>query len=153
MGKARARSKEWRFDVSLQWDKGRQGTLTAEGKPELTVATPPDFQGPEGVWSPEEMCVASVNSCMMTTFLYYADKQDFSVADYRSDAEGTVIFDEGTLRFSRIVVRPVVTLKSESDREDVEKALQLAESKCLVSNSLKADVEVEPRIELGDAAG
>lgn len=151
MAQTRPRSKTWRFGVTLRWEDGNKGTLAASGKPPLPIAPPPEFRGPEGLWSPEELLVASVNSCVMTTFLYYAGKERIALSTYQSDAEGTVVYEGGSLRFEKIVVRPMVQVSSEADREKVGPALELAERKCLVSNSLQAEVEVHPRIEISMA--
>jgi organic hydroperoxide reductase OsmC/OhrA len=40
----------------------------------------PEFKGPEGIWSPEELLVGSVNACVMNTFLAYADAARLAVA-------------------------------------------------------------------------
>ena len=151
MAEGRARSRTWRFGVTLRWENSNRGTLTAGGKPPLPVAPPPEFRGPEGVWSPEDLLVASVNSCVMTTFLYYAGRERIVLSRYESDAEGTVVFEEGSLRFQKIVVRPKVQVASEEDRKKAASALEEAERKCLVSNSLRATVELQPEIEVSTA--
>ena len=148
-----ARSRTWNFGVSLQWDGDTRGTLAASGKSPLPVAPPPEFRGPEGLWSPEELLVASVNSCVMTTFLYHAAREHITISAYESEAEGTVVYEEGTLGFKRIVIRPVVRVPSEADLEKAGPALERAERQCLVSNSLRAEVELDPRIELSMSGG
>ena len=46
--------KEHRFPVSVHWVGGRLTSASSPGKPDLQVATPPDFKGGiAGVWSPE----------------------------------------------------------------------------------------------------
>lgn len=148
MAEGRASSRTWRFGVTVQWENGHRGTLTTGGKPPLPVAPPPEFRGPEGVWSPEDLLVASVNSCVMTTFLYYVSREHITLSKYESDAEGTVVFEEGSLRFQKIVVRPKVQVASEEDRRKAASALEEAERKCLVSNSLRAKVEIQPQIDV-----
>lgn len=103
------------------------------------------------MWSPEDLLVASVNSCVMTTFLYYVGRERIVLSRYESDAEGTVVFEEGSLRFQKIVVRPKVQVASEEDRKKAASALEEAERKCLVSNSLRATVELQPEIEVSTA--
>jgi organic hydroperoxide reductase OsmC/OhrA len=40
----------------------------------IEVATPPQFpKGVQGIWSPEHLFTAPVNSCFMTTFLAIAE--------------------------------------------------------------------------------
>ena len=67
MARTRARRKSWRYTNTVTWKENKKGVLTSEGKPDLEVATPSEFGGPEGSWTPEDLLVASVNSCIMTT--------------------------------------------------------------------------------------
>ncbi|MEX2411630.1 MAG: hypothetical protein WD607_09740 [Candidatus Paceibacterota bacterium] len=59
------------YEVNLQWNSERKGTLSSPVLPsQIEVATPPGFpKGMPGIWSPEHLFVAAVNSCVMTTFL------------------------------------------------------------------------------------
>lgn len=63
---------EHSYEVSVNWDAGRKGTLSSPVlNTTIEVATPPQFpKGIEGVWSPEHLFVAAVNGCLMTTFLH-----------------------------------------------------------------------------------
>ena len=58
------------FQTETVWRRERECRVSARENPHLTVATPPEFGGPESVWSPEELFVASVGSCLLSTFLY-----------------------------------------------------------------------------------
>jgi len=42
--------------------------VTTEQLPPLDTASPPEFDGPEGVWSPETLLCASVVDCFILTF-------------------------------------------------------------------------------------
>jgi organic hydroperoxide reductase OsmC/OhrA len=42
--------------------------LTSPGLPPLVTATPPEFDGPPGSWSPETLLVAAVVDCFALTF-------------------------------------------------------------------------------------
>jgi len=151
MAKARIRPRSWRFANTVTWHEGKQAGLTAEGRPDLGVATPPEFGGPEGIWGPEDFLVAAVNSCILTTFLYLRGRAGIELVSYQGDSEGTVVYTDGALKFSEVTVRPRVTVASEENRERAAEALKRAEETCLISNSLDCAVNVEPSIEV--AAG
>ena len=53
---------------NVKWAGGKKGILSAEQRPSVEVATPAEFRGHEGVWTPEDFLTAAVNSCIMTTF-------------------------------------------------------------------------------------
>jgi peroxiredoxin-like protein len=138
------RGKQYRYTTSVRWTGEKKGVLAVAGKPSVEVATPPEFRGHEGIWSPEDLYVASVNSCIMTTFLAFAERAEIALAGFESEAEGLLEFVDGSLRFTRIVVRPRIALRSEEDRGKAEEILRKAERSCLVSNSIRTETAVEP---------
>ncbi len=75
--KVKIKSKQFVYETRLKWKGSREGLLTSEGKPSIEISTPPEFKGQPGVWTPETLLVASVHTCVMTTFLYYAEKKRF----------------------------------------------------------------------------
>ena len=68
------RSKVYLYHTTVKWTDHRKGTMSCEGKPNVEVATPPEFKGHEGIWSPEDLFVASANICLMTTFIAVAER-------------------------------------------------------------------------------
>ncbi|MBP2678710.1 MAG: putative Peroxiredoxin OsmC, partial [Deltaproteobacteria bacterium] len=82
------RAKSYRYTISVRWTGEKKGSMTVSGKPPVEVATPPEFKGHEGIWSPEDLYVASVNACIMTTFLAFAGRAGLAFEEYESEAEG-----------------------------------------------------------------
>ncbi|MGB5994869.1 MAG: OsmC family protein [Candidatus Deferrimicrobiaceae bacterium] len=138
------RAKSYSYPTSVRWTGEKKGTMTVTGKPSVEVATPPEFKGHEGIWSPEDLFVASVNSCIMTTFLAFADRAGLGFEKFESEAEGLLEFVDGKFLFTKIVVRPRVTLRSEEDKGKAEEILHKAERNCLVSNSIRTEIVLEP---------
>ena len=147
MAKSHARHKSWRYTNSVKWTEGKRGNLRSQGKPDFEVATPADFGGPEGVWTPEDLLVAAVNSCVMTTFLYHQAKADFELLEYESNAEGRLIYGEGGLKVTEITVHPVILVGAEAEVEKARQAIERAEEGCLISGALDCNVIVEPTVE------
>ncbi|MBS3763810.1 MAG: OsmC family protein [Planctomycetes bacterium] len=148
MAKSQTREKSWTYKNTVEWKEGRKGVLSSEGKPDLEVATPADFRGPEGVWSPEDFLVAAVNSCIMTTFLYYQIKAEIKFLSYRSTGQGKVVYGMDGLTFTEITIEAEVTVASQEDVESVRENLELAEKNCLISNALEFEVAMVPKIKL-----
>jgi len=138
------RVKSFKYATSVRWTGEKTGTLTAAGKQPVGVATPPEFKGHEGIWSPEDLYVASVNICIMSTFLAFAGRSSLEFTEYESDAEGLLEFVDGRFLFTKIVVRPRVALRSGEDRARAEEILHKAEANCLISNSIRTEVTLEP---------
>jgi organic hydroperoxide reductase OsmC/OhrA len=65
----------YNYEVNLSWTENRKGIVSSPVLEKTTeVATPPEFpKGMEGIWSPEHLFVAAIESCLMTTFLSVAE--------------------------------------------------------------------------------
>ena len=140
------RSKVYTYRTSLKWTERKMGLLYSPGKPELQVATPPEFKGHEGIWSPEDLFVASVNVCVMSTFLAFAERAGLAFASYESDAEGRVELVAGKLQVTSVTLTPRVTVQSGGDVDKAKEFLAKAESNCLISNSVKSHITMNPTV-------
>lgn len=136
------------YKVDAQWNQLRKGTLhSAELIDSVEVATPPPFPGGiEKIWSPEHLLVAAVNSCLMTTFLAIAENSKLEFSDYQCNASGKLEKVDGKYAISEIVLKPVITITEEKDREKAERIIHKSESACLISNSIKSNVILQPTI-------
>jgi peroxiredoxin-like protein len=144
--------KVFRFESEVRWKSGRCGKVCASGRPELEVSSPPVFKGEPGVWTPEDMFVASVNACTLMTFAAFAQHKGLDVAGYESDAEGVLEFQEGSYRFTEIILHPHITVKSQDDVDKAREIIESAHQKCLISNSITAQVKVFPDFHVAVAA-
>lgn len=146
--KGRRMAAKFTFRSNVQWIGEKKGQLSSEGKPDITISTPPEFKGFEGYWSPEELFISSINTCIMTTFLYFVEKFALEVSSYQSKVEGEVRLEGGKFVFSSVAVKPYITVKNESMREKTLHALKKSEKYCLVSSSVKPEVSVSPEIKV-----
>ena len=138
--------KSYRYQTTVRWTGQRIGMMSVKGKPEVEVATPPEFKGHEGIWSPEDLYVASANSCLMTTFLSYAEREHLPFASYESDAEGLLEIVDGKFQMTAIVIKPRIRLSPGADKSKAKELIFKAEANCLISNSMKSKVSIEPEI-------
>ena len=85
------------YQVNLEWKEGRLGEISSpELNHSIEIATPPQFaSGIEGVWSPEHLLTAAVNSCFMTTFLSIAENSKLEFTHFSCDGEGKLEQIEG----------------------------------------------------------
>jgi organic hydroperoxide reductase OsmC/OhrA len=139
------------YTHTLTWRDDKKGRLSAEGLPDLEVATPPEFDGPAGFWSPEQLFVASANACVMATFLAIAANSKLGFKTYSSSATGKLEkVTGGGLQITEIVIQAKVSLVQAKDKERAERVLVKAEETCLVSRSMKSRVIVEPEIVIAE---
>jgi len=138
--------KAYLYHTAVKWTEQRKGVMSCAGKPDVQVATPPEFKGHDGIWSPEDLFVASANICLMTTFLAVAERAGLAFSSYESVAEGRLELIEGKFQFTVLTLRPTITLKAASEAARAGELIHKAEASCLISNSMKARVILEPVI-------
>lgn len=138
------------YHVDIVWTGDRKGTMSSpELQTEIEIATPPQFpKGVEGVWSPEHLFTASVSSCLMTTFLSIAENSKLEFTHFSVRSQGVLEQVEGKFLMTKVLLFPKVTIAHEKDRERTERILQKSEAACLISNSVKAKIEMEPKVEV-----
>jgi peroxiredoxin-like protein len=134
--------KSFRYKAKTTWTSARRGSLSAVEKSNIVVGSPPEFKGEPDVWTPEELLVGSLNTCIMLTFLSLAQARGLSPAAYESEAEGLLENVEGRFRITEVTVRPRVTVKQEAELERARELMEKAEGECFISNSIKSKVKI-----------
>jgi organic hydroperoxide reductase OsmC/OhrA len=137
---------KYKYGTNLEWTSEKKGIMKSNNKPDITVACPPEFGGHAGIWSPEDLFVASVEVCMLTTFLWYIKKENIAIRSYNSEAEGTVEMTAGVFRFSLIEVKMKIELCDEKDYKQIKKILRKVKRACLISNSMNTEVTIDSEI-------
>jgi organic hydroperoxide reductase OsmC/OhrA len=137
---AKRAHKSFRYKADTAWSFARRGTLSASGKPNIVVGSPPEFKGEPDIWAPEELLVGSVNTCMMLTFLTLAQAKGLTPVGYESEAEGLLENIEGKYRITEVTVRPRVSIKGEAELERAREIMESVEAQCFISNSINSKV-------------
>ncbi len=133
------------FSNTLRWKSGYQATMSFGDKANFEFATPPEFHGPEGFISPEELFVSSAHACVLTTFIAMTKKAGINILSYESSAEGTLEKVGGQRMFTRIVVKPMI--KTDGDKGTVREIVEHVERGALVINSMNTVVTIDAIIE------
>lgn len=138
------------YEVKLDWESDRKGLMSSPVlNSNIEVATPPEFpKGIPGIWSPEHLLVAAVNSCLMTTFLAIAENSKFGFISFTSNANGKLEKVDGKYMISEIILSPVLTIKNDVEKEKALKLLEKSEAACLISNSVKSTIVFNPTINI-----
>lgn len=138
------------YQVKVNWENDRKGLMSSPVlQSSIEVATPPEFaKGIPGIWSPEHLLVAAVNSCLMTTFLAIAENSAFSFINFESNADGKLEKVDGKYMISEVLLSPVLTISRDADKEKAIRILQKSEAACLISNSVKSTIIFKPEIKV-----
>lgn len=118
------------------------------GPGELAIGPAPEFGGRPESLNPEELFVAAINGCLMTTLFYFLDRSGIELQSYRADAEGHIQKGADGFRFTRVQVNGTATLNGAGTAEKVRELAALAEKYCLVSRSVNCPVEYRLQVEV-----
>ena len=140
----------YHYEVKVNWEADRKGSMSSPVlNTKIEVATPPEFpKGMPGIWSPEHLLVAAVNSCLMTTFLAIAENFKFDFIHFESNADGTLEKVDGKFMMNEVILSPVLTIAPDADKEKALRILEKSEAACLISNSVKAKIVFKPEIKI-----
>ena len=148
------------YQVNLTWSQDRKGVMCSpelnsptSGNGCIEVATPPQFpKGVAGIWSPEHLFTAAVTSCLMTTFLSIAENSKLNFQSFTCESKGKLDQVDGKFQMTEVVIIPVLTISDEKDRDRALRVLTKSEAACLITNSVKASVIMNPVINVAGAA-
>ena len=139
-------AEEHKYHVIIDMIEDRLGhfILDDKDKPIIKVATPPEFKGGRpGVHSPEDLFVALIASCKMTTFCAMAEKLDIGLKTLKIEATGYLGKAETRgLMFTKIDVHMDIGIDDEENMKSAERCVDLTKKYCLITNSMKTEVNM-----------
>ncbi len=133
----------------MKWTGEKKGLISSNGKLNLEIACPPEFGGHPNIWSSEDIFLASVEACTMTTFIHFSKITSIGLISYESNALGTVKIANNSYLFESVKIKMKIRVETERDKKKVERILKHIKKTCLISNSIKSSVEYETEIIIG----
>ena len=149
---AQIRHKSYRYKARTSWTGERRGAMSAAGRPDIPVGSPPEFRGDGKSWAPEELLLGSVNTCILLTFLTLIQNRGVTLVAYDSEVEGLLEHKDGAHQMTEVTVRPHVTVASEAELVTARQAMDKVEPRCFMSQSIKARVTIEAQFAAGAPA-
>ncbi len=158
-GAPAAAAREHRYASCVKWT-GNTGTGTSayraykrdhqielEGKPAIPGSSDPQFRGDRARWNPEDLFVAALSACHQLWYLHLCADAGVVVTAYEDRAEGVMAEEaSGSGRFTRVVLRPKVTITTGSNADLARSLHEKAHAMCFIANSVRCPVENEPEI-------
>jgi organic hydroperoxide reductase OsmC/OhrA len=133
--------------VAATWTGARSGeVLGVPEVPSLNFSAPVEFNGKEGIWTPQHFFAAAIATCFITTFETIAESSHFRFLSLVVTAEAILERVEIGYRFTRVILRPKLTVSTAEEEECGRHLLGQTERACLVANSILSKVVVESRI-------
>jgi len=130
-----SRAHQWRFDGGT--------VVPASSSPKVV---PPPLSKEEAV-DPEEAFIASLSSCHLLFFLFYAAKAGFVIDHYEDEATGEIGKNvQGAAAMLKVHLRPKIAWAERTPSADeLDELHHRAHESCYIANSVKTEVVVEPR--------
>lgn len=122
--------------------------VSGDGLPDLETVSPPQFGGPEGIWSPETMLSGAVANCFILTFRAIARASKFEWTSLKVRVDGILDRPERVTFFTGFDIHASLTLPTDARLEMAERLLEKAEKICLVTASLKSEIVLTTEIQV-----
>jgi organic hydroperoxide reductase OsmC/OhrA len=125
----------------------RDYTITAKGKSQILGSSDPSFRGDPSRYNPEDLLVASLSACHMLSYLHLCAVNHVTVLDYRDSALGSMDENsDGSAQFTRVTLRPTVTIPPGDDQAKAQALHADAHHLCFIARSVNFSVDVVPII-------
>lgn len=138
------------YKTTTVWKGSHLGEIACSNGARMDFSAPVDLYGQSDVLTPEDAFVGALNMCFQLMFIWSVEKLKIDLVSYECEAEGFVkeLLDR-TSTFEKMVLRPRIEVRNCGEAE-VRRALRLAEKYSLVAQSIKAEVVIEPKIQIVD---
>lgn len=118
-------------------------TLSCDELPDIKCTAPEAFGGPGDEWSPEELLMASVSSCLILSFKAIARASKLEWVDITCHTEGKLDRVDRQTKFIELTSHVKLTVADIETRDKAEKLVHKAEQSCLISNSLNCSAQLQ----------
>ncbi|HMS56803.1 MAG TPA: OsmC family protein [Fimbriimonadaceae bacterium] len=142
------------YPVTVSWSGGRDGSGSVKGDRSgvsSPISVPPEFQGPGNGTNPEELLASAVAACYSITFGIIAANRKLAYTNLTTNATGFVEQAGAQFTYTRILVKPTITLETGADDAAAAMAEDIAHKAdmyCIITNAVrdKVKIEIEPTI-------
>lgn len=118
--------------------------------PSLESASPPEFDGPGGVWSPETLLCASLADCFVLTFRAVARAAHLEWVHLECRVDGVLERVERVAQFTRFATLAKLIVPAGVDLDKARELLERAEHGCLIANSLRGSRTLDAEVVVAD---
>lgn len=156
-------SHEHRFECRLVWTGAAKGptvdyaTYSREvrvefaGKPPMMLSSAAVFRGDPALANPEDLLVAALSTCHFLSYVALCARRGVHVTAYEDDAVGVMTRGATTFQFTDVLLRPRVTIASDSDPDLARSLHEKAHEECFIAASVNFPVRHQATVLLATA--
>jgi organic hydroperoxide reductase OsmC/OhrA len=119
------------------WDSSTPTVPTS-----LELSIPPEFSGPGGGYSPEDIYAMALANCFVATFKVFAEKSKIEFGDLTASGTLTVDRNESGVPWMK-AFHLKVELNGVNDSERARRLLEKTSQSCMILNSVKTEKSFE----------
>lgn len=134
------------YNAKIIWDYNGRSAVLVEGKDPIQVSRPSVFKEQSHLYNPEELFVSSAALCFMNSFAVFTKKMHIEFKAFEVEATGRLEKVGRSFEITKINMKSTITIKDETLRNKIERALELGDKYCFVANSMKCPREHEHEI-------
>lgn len=154
-------SKPYVYKATIAWTGAKAGAtvdyptysreyeIAIEGKPTLRGSADKPFRGDASLHNPEDLMLAAIATSHMLSYLAKCARADVHVVSYNDDATATMSAEGGPMRFTDVLLKPVVSI-SGGDLFIARKLHIGAREECFIANSVNFTIRTEATVESED---
>ena len=140
--------KNLRYQVDLSWDGESGGFVGCENCDDLKVDVPREFTGLGRSPCPDQLFLASIGGCLLTTFLHFKGRFKIDVVDVNIS-----IFEDITLIRSegyriRSVKAAMCVKGKPGDADIIKRCAELAKDYCHITKSIEGCIPLDVSVEV-----
>lgn len=119
---------------------GRVAVVTRDAGTEIRVGA----AAKAGTWTPQDLFLATLEACLMLTFMALARRCGVGVLEYESTSTGEVEPESFASRFTCVEIRPTILVQDDSAVGTARTLIARAHETCKIANSVRCEVLVYP---------
>lgn len=125
-------------------DYARDVLVGSAGRPDLQLSADRPFRGDPARWNPEVLLLAALAECHLLSLLHVAVTHGVTVTAYEDSPQGWLEQVGIGGRFTRVLLRPRVTVADPAHVELMPQLHHEAGQACFIASSVSFPVEHEP---------
>lgn len=150
------------FTARLDWTGASEGPTTTyqsysrdysvrlPSGPVLHGTASVAFRGVDSRFNPEDMLIASLAACHMLSYLALCARKKIICTAYSDTPYGRMEQMNGRIRFTEVLLKPVVTISRDSDMDRAIALHHTAHEECFIANSVNFPVLNDPTVRYAD---
>ena len=151
-------AKEHLYRINTIWTGASQGSTSSydaysreyviniDGKPPFVGSADPTFRGDAALYNPEDLLLMALSACHMLSYLALCARAGIRVISYSDVATGKMAQKNGKIRFTEVILHPLVTIEAGDDLEKARSLHDNAHHVCFIANSVNFPVLHEAKM-------